>query len=101
MRGTVRQRGRTRDRREGLEEVDIRKRVFLPEQFGWESLIHHLLFAFRASTSLAAVHYLRTLHLVIPRSRQDVMGHALSVLHHSGYLETGEDHRKGSIAIRL
>lgn len=39
-----------------LGEVNIRKRVFLPEQFGWKRLINHLLFALRASASLAAVH---------------------------------------------
>lgn len=83
-----------------LDDVNIRKRVFLPEQFGRQSLINHLLFALRAPTSLAAVHYLCTLHLVIPCPRQDVMGCALSVLYHSSYLETrGDNRKKGSITI--
>lgn len=85
-----------------LDDVNIRKRVLLPEQFGRKSLINHLLFALGAPTSLAAVHYLCTLHLVIPCPRQDVMGCALSVLYHSSYLETGGDNRKkGSISITL
>lgn len=84
-----------------LDDRNIRKWVFLPEQFGWKRLIHHLLFAFGASTSLAAVHYLCTFHLVIPCSWQDVMSCALSVLYHSSYLETREDDRKGSITNML
>lgn len=74
----------------GLRPRDVRKRVLLPEQFGWKRLINHLLFALRASTSLAAVHDLCTLHLVIPRSWQDIMGCALSVLDHASHLETPE-----------
>lgn len=51
-----------------FDGVNIRKWVFLPEQFGWKRLINHLLFALGASTALAAVHDLCTFHLVIPRS---------------------------------
>lgn len=73
--------------REG-DRLNLRKRIFLPQQFGRASLINSLLFAFRSSTSLAAVHYFGTLHLVIPGSRQDIMGCAFSVLHHTCNLET-------------
>lgn len=81
----------------------IRERIFLPQQFGLKSLINCLLFAFRASASLAAVHYFGTLHLVIPCPWQDVMGCALSVLYYSCHLETPEKmtHRRRSVTTFL
>lgn len=86
-----------------LDKINIRERILLPQQFWLESLINCLLFAFRASASLAAVHYFGTLHLVVPGPRQDVIGCALSVLYHSCHLETPEKatHRKRSVTCML
>lgn len=86
-----------------LDEITIREGVFLPQQLGLKSLINSLLFALRAAASLAAVHYFGALHLVVPCSWQDVMGRALSVLYHSGHLETAETvrHRKRWVTLLL
>lgn len=69
-----------------LGEIGVRQRVFLPQQFGLKSLINGLLFALRAAAALAAVHDFGALHLLVPRSGQDVAGGALPVLHHSCHL---------------
>lgn len=75
--------------------MSLRERVFLPQEFGRKSLIDRLLFAVRASATLAAVHYFGTLHFVVPSSRQDVVGGAFSVLHHPCHLRRQRRQQSG------